>query len=105
MIFFSGILFIYFLVVSAGANKQHNPSKVILSQHLSDFRDAWIKITTGNWTRRYFCDQKGQFAVLAADSYVHVMLYNRRWAYTKFKARYFLINNTASDGMYIFELC
>ena len=66
---------------------------------LSVFRDVSVTISTGNWVSRYFCDQKGQFAVWAADSYVHAVFRNRRWAYIKLKARYFLINNTASDGM------
>ena len=65
---------------------------------LSVFR----RITAGNNERRYMYDQKGQYAVLAADSYVHVTSYNYGWTLSKFKARYFVINETGSDGRLIF---
>ncbi|KAL9953398.1 hypothetical protein ACROYT_G040810 [Oculina patagonica] len=75
---------------------------LVVKHHKLMCRYARIEIRTGNgeYKNVYVCNQKEQFAVFLLDNYVHVMLYSYRWPYTKFKASYFAINNTASNAPY-----
>lgn len=71
---------------------------------LSVFRDVQLELDIG--PDKHICNRNESFAVLLLNSYVGVTLHqhiNNRWGYTKFKAHYFVINNTVSDGKLIFS--
>ena len=55
-------------------------------------------VTSRTFQSMSLCGQKEPFAVLISGGYTQVRL--RVFSYTRLKARYFVVNNTDSDGKF-----